>query len=124
MVIKETVYSNHSQVDWDENYEAVSKYDVSCRVRTYQYFNSGNVLIHGRVIEDDSYNRLDIYKDSPKSRHWTDEEIKEIERQVMDGLNAHCALHYKKWINMKQTGVGCGCTPCLHATPSRATQQV
>ncbi len=104
MVIKEAVHSNHSQVDWDEKYEAVSKYDVSCRVRTYKYLNSGDVLFHGRVIEDDSYNRLDIYKDSPKTRHWTDEEIKDLEREVMDGLNALCDVHYKKWITRNNHG--------------------
>lgn len=124
MVVTETVQPNHSQVDWDEKFDAVSKYAVSCRVRTYKYFKSGSVMIHGRVIEDDTYNRLDIYKDSPKTGRWTNEEFKEKELEVMDGLNAFCALHYKKWINKKEARprVGCGCTPYLHATPSRAIQ--
>ncbi len=96
MVMKERVFEpTHVQLDRDEKFGAVCKYDVSCRVRTYKYFKSGDVMIHGRVIQDDTYTKVDIYRDSPKTGCWTDAEIKAVENEVMLGLNAFCVEHYK-----------------------------
>ena len=82
--------------DWHEPFIGTTRYDMSCRVRTIKDFHNNQVFKHGREIEDDTYNKHDIYVDQPDNTNWSQGTINHWAHTVMGRLQDVCTRYYER----------------------------